>query len=88
YDDNIDQAKEILMKLITAEEKVMKDPEPTVFIENLNDSSVDFRVRAWSKSSDYWDIVNSMSEKVKKSFDSAGVSIPFPQRDIHVYNEK
>lgn len=88
YDDNIDQAKEILMKLITAEEQVLKDPAPVVFIENLNDSSVDFRVRAWSKSSDYWDIVNSMSEKVKKSFDSAGVSIPFPQRDIHVYNEK
>ena len=88
YDDNIDQAKEILMKLITAEEHVMKDPAPVVFIENLNDSSVDFRVRAWSKSSDYWGIVNSMSEKVKKSFDSAGVSIPFPQRDIHVYNEK
>lgn len=88
YDDNIDQAKDILMKLITEEANVMKDPAPVVFIENLNDSSVDFRVRAWSKSSDYWDIVNSMSEKVKKAFDSAGVSIPFPQRDIHVYNEK
>jgi len=88
YEDNIDQAKEILMKLITDEEKAMKDPAPMVFIENLNDSSVDFRVRAWSANSDYWDIVNSMSEKVKKSFDSAGVSIPFPQRDIHVYNEK
>jgi len=88
YDDNIDQAKEILMELITSEDKVMKDPAPMVFIENLNDSSVDFRVRAWSANSDYWDIVNSMSEKVKKSFDNAGVSIPFPQRDIHVFNEK
>jgi len=88
YNDNIDQAKEILMKLITEEAKALKDPAPIVFIENLNDSSVDFRVRAWCQSSDYWDIVNSMSEKVKKSFDSAGVSIPFPQRDIHVYNEK
>jgi small conductance mechanosensitive channel len=87
YDDNIDQAKEILMKLISAE-KILEEQPPQVFIENLNDSSVDFRVRAWSANSDYWDIVNSMSEKVKKSFDSAGVSIPFPQRDIHVYNEK
>jgi small conductance mechanosensitive channel len=88
YDDNIDQAKDILMKLITDEANVMNDPAPMVFIENLNDSSVDFRVRAWSKNEHYWDIVNSMSEKVKKSFDGAGVSIPFPQRDIHVYNEK
>jgi small conductance mechanosensitive channel len=88
YNDNIDQAKEILMKLITEEAKALKDPAPIVFIENLNDSSVDFRVRAWCQSVDYWDIVNSMSEKVKKSFDSAGVSIPFPQRDIHVHNEK
>jgi small conductance mechanosensitive channel len=88
YSDNIDQAKDILMELITSEENVMKDPAPVVFIENLNDSSVDFRVRAWSLNSDYWAIVNSMSEKVKKSFDSEGISIPFPQRDIHVYNEK
>lgn len=87
YSDNIDQAKSILLKLVEEDDQVLKDPAPIVFLENLNSSSVDFRVRAWAKNSDYWDVVNGLSEKVKKAFDKEGVSIPFPQHDVHLFKE-
>lgn len=57
-----------------------------VFVENLNDSSVDIRIRVWAKSQDYWSIWVEMTEKVKAAFDENGISIPFPQRDIHLFN--
>lgn len=86
YGDSIDKAKSILEHLIKENELILTDPAYDIFIEALADSSVNFHVRCWSKNENYWAIVNGFSEKVKKAFDAEGVSIPFPQRDIHVHN--
>ena len=85
YEDSIDKAKSILENIIKEDEKVLSDPAPDVFINALADSSVNFTVRTWVKSEDYWNVVNSYSEKVKKAFDAEGISIPFPQTDVHLY---
>jgi len=87
YEDSIDKAKAILERLVKEETRFLDDPGHTIFIEALADSSVNFRVRCWAKNSDYWDIYNNFNEKVKKAFDAEGVSIPFPQRDVHLFQE-
>ncbi len=84
YSDDIDKAKEILMRLLTEDERVLKDPEPSVSVAQLADSSVNFNVRPWVNAGDYWGVYLDMQEKVKKTFDAEGVSIPFPQMDVHV----
>ena len=86
YGDSIDKAKGILEGLIKEDNTILPDPAYDIFIEALADSSVNFHVRCWVKNEHYWDIVNGFSEKVKKAFDAEGVSIPFPQRDVHVFN--
>lgn len=88
YDDDIDLAKSILERLVNAEERFLKDPAHMIFVEELADSSVNLHIRAWSTRADFWDIYYHFPEKVKKAFDEAGVSIPFPQRDVHFYQEK
>ncbi len=87
YDDDIDQAKAILERLVTEEERILKDPAHFIAVKEMADSSVNFVVRAWAKTLDYWGIYFDMQEKVKKAFDAEGVSIPFPQRDVHIYQE-
>ncbi|WP_417612467.1 mechanosensitive ion channel family protein [Owenweeksia hongkongensis] len=87
YEDNIDQAKKILREIVESDSRILQDKGVDIFLEELADSSVNFHVRAWAKSSDFWDIYNNMNEKVKKAFDAAGVSIPFPQRDVHLFQE-
>ena len=88
YGDDIDKTKSILKQLIEADERIFSDPEPFIVLGSLGDSSVNFTVRVWSKKEDYWGIYFDMQEKVKKTFDKEGVSIPFPQTDVHLYNEK
>ena len=88
YDDDIDLAKSILERLVNAEERFLKDPAHMIFVEELADSSVNLHIRAWATRADFWDIYNYFPEKVKKAFDAEGVSIPFPQRDVHFYQEK
>ena len=88
YGDDIKKAKEILIKLIESDERVLKEPAYRVDVSNLGDSSVDFNVRPWVSTADYWNVYWDFQEKVKLTFDKEGISIPFPQRDIHVYNEK
>lgn len=87
YDDSIDKAKAVLERLVKEESRFLDDPSYMIFIEALADSSVNFRVRAWAKNSDYWDIYFNFPEKVKKAFDAEGISIPFPQRDVHLFQE-
>ncbi len=87
YDDSIDKAKSILERLVKEDDRILAEPELVIFIEALADSSVNFRVRAWAKNSDFWDIYNNFPEKVKKAFDAEGISIPFPQRDVHIFQE-
>lgn len=88
YGDDFDKAKKIIMDFLEADERVHKDPAPFVRVGNLGDSSVDITVRAWVDTAEYWNLNWDMIEKVKKEFDKQGISIPFPQRDVHIYNEK
>jgi len=86
YDDDIQKAKGILARLISADDRVLQEPEPVVVLSELADSSVNFTVRLWCAAGDYWGIYFSMQEKVKEAFDKESISIPFPQRDVHIYN--
>jgi small conductance mechanosensitive channel len=87
YGDSIDDAKKVFAEVAASCEKIIKDKPVDVFVSNLNDSSVDFAVRPWCKTEDYWDVFFYMNENVKKSLDAKGISIPFPQRDIHLFQE-
>ena len=88
YDDDIKKVKDILMKLIEEDDRILKDPEPVVAVSELADSSVNFVVRPWVNAADFWPVKFDFNEKVKTTFDKEGISIPFPQRDMHVYNEE
>lgn len=86
YSDDIDKSKEILNGLLTNHDCVLKDPAHFIAVSELADSSVNFTVRAWVNSADYWTVFFFMQETVKKEFDKNNIGIPFPQRDVHVYN--
>jgi len=85
YADDIDKARQIMADIIAADSRVLKDPAPQIAVSELGDSSVNFVVRPWAKVEDYWGLYFDLTEKIKKAFDANGVSIPFPQRDVHVY---
>jgi len=89
YSDDIDKAKDILLKMAQKDERVLKEENPpAVMVDALGDSSVNLKLRIWVKSEDYWSLWCDTQEGVKKQFDAAGISIPFPQRDVHLYNHK
>lgn len=88
YDDNFDKAKEILLQIAADDDRIFSDPEPFARVTNLGDSSVDVTTRFWLKGSDYWAVKFDLIEKVKKTFDAEGISFPYPQRDVHLFNEK
>jgi small conductance mechanosensitive channel len=83
YGDDVKKAKDIMVKTMESDERILKDPAPTVAVSELADSSVNFVVRPWVNASDYWDVKWDLTEKIKLAFDQNGVSIPFPQMDIH-----
>jgi small conductance mechanosensitive channel len=83
YSDDIPQAEKLLTEIVTGHEKVLKDPEPVIRLHELGESSVNFVVRPWTKTGDYWDV----TREVKQRFDEEGISIPFPQRDVHIYQD-
>ena len=84
YDDDIRKAKALLEEIIAADERVLAEPAPVVSISELADSSVNFVVRPWVNSADYWDVLWETTESVKLKFDEAGISIPYPQMDVHL----
>lgn len=86
YGDDIKKAKEILSKLIEADSRILKAPAPQVAVSELADSSVNFVVRPWVNASDYWAVKFDFTEAVKETFDNEGISIPFPQQDVHMHN--
>jgi small conductance mechanosensitive channel len=86
YGDDLKKAKDILNDLIKKDSRIKNDPAPLVVVSELGDNSVNFTVRVWVQSSDYWGVFFAMQENVKLTFDAQGISIPFPQRDVHVYN--
>jgi small conductance mechanosensitive channel len=88
YEDDIPKAKKIMTDIVEADGRVLKDPAPTIAVFELADSSVNFVVRPWVKTEDYWDVYFDLTEKIKVTFDQEGISIPFPQSDIHLYQEK
>ncbi len=85
YEDDIDKAKSIIFEVLNSNKKVNKDPSILVAVKELADSSVNIVARAWVDSSNYWDVYFETLEEVKKSFDKNKISIPYPQRDIHLY---
>lgn len=86
YDDDIKKAKQVLEDLMASEERILKDPAPTIGLLELADSSVNFAVRPWVNSADYWGVHFDLLERIKLRFDDEGISIPYPQRDIHLHN--
>ncbi len=87
YGDDIAKAKKVLMEIVQADDRVLKNPAPQIAVSELADSSVNFVVRPWCKTDDYWDIYSDLTEQIKLRFDSSGISIPFPQTDVHLYQE-
>jgi small conductance mechanosensitive channel len=86
YQDDMNKAQSILERIVSEHELVLKDPEPVVRVHELGDSSVNFICRPWVKTADYWTVYWDIMRAVKEAFDREGVSIPFPQRDVHVYH--
>ena len=86
YDDDLRKAKELLHRIIADEPRILADPAPLIAVSELADSSVNFAVRPWVNTADYWDVFFSITEKVKLAFDDNGISIPYPQMDVHVQN--
>ena len=85
YDDDIKKAKDILLELVESDERILKDPEPLVAVSELADSSVNFVVRPWVESGDFWPVKFDYTEAVKLRFDKEGISIPYPQQDVHIH---
>ena len=85
YGDDIPKAEKVLTEIVTGHDKVLTDPAPVVRLHTLNESSVDFIVRPWVNKDDYWDVYWDITRAVKIKFDEEDISIPFPQRDIHLY---
>ena len=84
YDDDIKKAKDIMLEIMGKDERILPEPAPLVAVSELADSSVNFVVRPWVKSADYWGVLFDLNEKIKLAFDEASISIPYPQMDIHM----
>jgi small conductance mechanosensitive channel len=85
YTDDIGRAIEVLLRTLTSDPRVLKEPEPLVAVSELADSSVNLVVRPWCTGSDYWGLRFDLTRSIKEELESAGCSIPFPQRDVHVH---
>ena len=84
YGDDVDKAKKVLERLIQSDERILTDPAPFIAVSALADSSVNLVVRVWAESANYWGVYFDLTEKVYKTFDKEGLSIPFPQMDVHL----
>ncbi|WP_315980379.1 mechanosensitive ion channel domain-containing protein [Aliamphritea spongicola] len=88
YDDDLKKAKAVLEDIINSDSRVLKDPAPVIAVSELADSSVNFVVRPWVNSADYWNVLFETTEAVKLRFDAEGISIPYPQMDVHQYKHE
>ena len=88
YEDDIDKVRSILEDILKKEKRILKDPKPQIAVAELADSSVNFIFRPWVKRTDYLPVYYSLLEEVKKRFDKEGISIPYPQSDVHIHNHK
>ena len=87
YEDDLKKAQSIIESVLVSDDRVLKDPAPKVAVLELADSSVNFVVRPWVNSADYWDVYFDMTAKIKLALDKNDITIPFPQRDVHIKNE-
>lgn len=88
YDANIKTAKNIIVSILSNDKRILKDPIPEVFVNDLADSSVNLTIRAWVNKGEYWDARNNIQEEIKVALDEAGISIPYPQREMHIISDK
>ena len=88
YDDDIDKAKAVLNDILASDERILEDPAPQVAVTEMADSSVNFVVRPWVNCPDYWAVFTETTETIKKRFDAENITIPYPQRDVHIYEHK
>lgn len=88
YKDDLKKAKQVLSELVSKDSRILKDPAPVIAVSGLGDSSVNLVCRPWVKPADYWAVYFDLTEKAKEEMEKNGLTIPFPQRDIHVYEEK
>jgi len=88
YAENIDKVKQVISDVLSQDDRILEDPAPTIGLLEMADSSINFAVRPWVKPKDYWGVYFDTNEKIKKRFDAEGISIPFPQRDVHIYEQK
>ena len=86
YDDDIRKAKQLIEAAFAADERILEDPAPAVSVAELADSSVNLNVRPWVKTSDYWAVYSDLLENLKLACDENGISIPYPQQDVHMHN--
>ncbi len=85
YRDDLDKVRRVLQEVLAADERILPDPAPTIGVLELADHSVDFAVRPWVKTGDYWPVFFDLQEQIKKRFDAEGITIPFPQQDVHLH---
>jgi small conductance mechanosensitive channel len=88
YGDDIEKAQKILENILQEHEAVLDDPEPMVRLHEFGESSINFIVRPWVKTTEYWETFWSLNKAVKLRFDAEGITIPFPQRDVHLFDSK
>lgn len=88
YDDDIDKAMKVMQQIIAKDDRVLNNPEPFLFVDSLGDSAVGVTCRVWINTTDWWATTRDLTKNAKQAFDKAGISIPYPQRDVHVFNEK
>jgi small conductance mechanosensitive channel len=86
YSDDLDKVRQTLEDLVAAEARILDEPACTIAVSALADSSVNFVVRPWVATTDYWGVMFDMTEAIKKRFDKEGITFPFPQQDVHLYN--
>ena len=86
YDDDPDRVRQVLQGIVDTDERILKDPAPNIRMHAHGDSSVAWIVRPWVKTADYWAVYWDLTEKIKRRFDEEGITIPYPQRDVHVYS--
>jgi small conductance mechanosensitive channel len=88
YGDDIDKAQTALMDLMTSDSRANAEPEPQVLVKELGDSSVNLDLRCWTDAENYWNLLFDLNKAVKQRLDAEGISIPFPQRDVHLFEKK
>jgi small conductance mechanosensitive channel len=87
YDADLTRVRDVLNEIVSADDRILKDPEPQIAVSELADSSVNFVLRPWVKSEDYWAVYFATTENAKRRLDDEGIGIPFPQRDVHLFQQ-